>query len=55
MRLKRDTSIYSDNIVIENATDSIPYDVNRAYQGYIEGNAISAGAGIIKFPDNMFQ
>jgi len=38
MRLKRDTEVYSSDLVVENGTGgTIAFDPSRAYVGYIEG------------------
>ena len=37
IRLKRDLTVYSPDLVVENDTNTHYYDTSRAYRGFIEG------------------
>jgi len=50
IRLKRDTGIYSPDLVVENSNSSIYFDSSRAYRGYLEGST-----GLVTYWISMFS
>ncbi|KAL5020172.1 hypothetical protein ScPMuIL_003064 [Solemya velum] len=47
IRLKRDTSVYSEDVVIETSRMPVAYDLTRAYSGRLEGDQMSFVHGVV--------